>query len=189
MRHIWVGRLLAAAAVIGLTVTAASADEPTIHATAKLNGFHEVTPKLTNGTGTFSATVQGGQLKYTLTYSNLTPNAFMAHIHFAQKGVNGGIFIWLCGSAKAPSPVSRTPTCPPNGGTVHGTITAAEIVAIPRATGTNPPVNTDQGVSAGDFAGAVRILQSGDAYVNIHTDRYPGGEIRGQVKTDTDNSD
>lgn len=179
MRHIWVGRLLAAAAVIGLTVTAVSADEPTIHATAKLNGFHEVTPKLTNGTGTFSATVQGGQLTYTLTYSNLTPNAFMAHIHFAQKGVNGGIFIWLCGSAKAPGPPG-TPPCKPSGGTVHGTITAAGVVAI--------PTSADQGVSAGDFAGAVRILQSGDAYVNIHTDRYPGGEIRGQVKTDTDSS-
>src|SRR5215470_4543845 len=175
MRHIWVGRLLAAAAVIGLTVTAASADEPTIHATAKLNGFHEVTPKLTNGTGTFSATVQGGQLTYTLTYSNLSTPAFMAHIHFAQKGVNGGIFIWLCGTPNTPfAGPPGTKTCPPGGGTVQGTITAAGVVAI--------PVSADQGVSAGDFAGAVRILESGDAYVNVHTNRYPGGEIRGQVK-------
>lgn len=63
---------------------------------------------------------------------------------------------------------------------MHGTITAAGVVAI--------PATADQRVSAGDFAGAVRILESGDAYVNVHTNRYPGGEIRGQVKTDTESS-
>src|SRR5215470_5129026 len=98
MQGIWIGRLLAAAVAVGLTITAATADEQTVQASAKLNGFHEVAPNLTNGTGTFSATVQGGQLTYTLTYSNLSTPAFMAHIHFAQAGVNGGIFIWLCGS-------------------------------------------------------------------------------------------
>jgi hypothetical protein len=187
MQGIWIGRLLAAAAVIGLTITAASADEGTIQARAKLSGFHEVTPKLTNGTGTFLATIQGDQLTYTLTYSKLSTPAFMAHIHFAQAGVNGGIFIWLCGSAQAPGPAG-TPTCPPAGGKVGPrTITAADVVAIPPTSG-NPPVNTDQGVSAKDFAGAVRILESGDAYANVHTTRYPGGEIRGQVKTDTETS-
>ena len=188
MQGIWIGRLLAAAAVIGLTITAASADEGTIQARAKLNGFHEVTPKLTDGTGTFSATIQGDQLTYTLTYSKLSTPAFMAHIHFAQAGVNGGVFIWLCGTPNTPTAgPPGTPACPPGGGTVHRTARLAEVVV------TIPPVtngmNTDQGVSAGDAAGAVRILQSGDAYANVHTTRYPGGEIRGQVKTDTDNSE
>ena len=178
MRHIWVGRLLAAAAVIGLTVTAASADEATLRATAKLSGFQENTPKLTDGTGRFSATLEGGKLTYTLTYSGLSTPAFMAHIHFAQRGVNGGVFIWLCGSASAPGPAG-TPTCPPGGGTVTRTITAAAIQAVP-----------DQGVPAdGTFAGVVRILESGNAYANVHTTRFPGGEIRGQIKTDTDHSE
>jgi CHRD domain-containing protein len=178
MQRIWVGRVLAAAAVIGLTVTAASADEATLHATAKLSGFQEVTPKLTDGTGRFSATLTGGNLTYTLTYSDLSTPAFMAHIHFAQRGVNGGIFIWLCGSATAPGPAG-TPTCPPGGGTVTRTITAAAIQAVP-----------DQAVPADvSFAGVVRILESGSAYANVHTTRFPGGEIRWQIKTDTDNSE
>jgi hypothetical protein len=180
MQGIWIGRLLAAAAVIGLTITAASADEGTIQARARLSGFHEVTPKLTDGTGTFSATIQGGQLTYTLRYSDLSTPAFMSHIHFAQAGVNGGVFIWLCGTPNTPTAgPPGTPACPPGGGTVHRTVRLADVVVT----------ITDQGVSAGDAAGAVRILQSGDAYVNVHTTRYPGGEIRGQVKTDTANSD
>jgi CHRD domain-containing protein len=62
---------------------------------------------------------------------------------------------------------------------VTRTITAAAIQAVP-----------DQGVPAdGTFAGVVRILESGSAYVNVHTTRFPGGEIPGQVKTDTDNSE
>ncbi|TMG43298.1 MAG: CHRD domain-containing protein, partial [Chloroflexi bacterium] len=37
---------------------------------------------------------------------------------------------------------------------------------------------------AGDFAGALRIIESGDAYVNVHTVNFPGGEIRGEVKSE-----
>jgi CHRD domain len=179
MKWHWVGRVLAAVVVMGLTISVASADSPTIHARAKLSGFNEVPPKLTGATGTFTATVQGGSLTYKLTYSGL-PHAFMSHIHFAQSAVNGGIFLWLCGSATAPGPAG-TPTCPTPGGTVTRTVTAADFQAI------GPPA--DQGVTAGDFAGAVRILESGDAYVNIHTTQFPGGEIRGQVRTDEDGSD
>lgn len=75
----------------------------------------------------------------------------MAHIHFGQTAVNGGIFLWLCGSAAAPGPAG-TPTCPANGGTVSRTVSAADIQSI-----------TGQNLNAGDFAGALRVLRSGDA--------------------------
>ena len=54
-----------------------------------------------------------------------------------------------------------------------GTITAADILAI-----------TAQGLAAGDFAGAVRALESGNTYANVHTTNFPAGEIRGQIKID-----
>jgi hypothetical protein len=177
MRLVWAGRVLAAVAVLGLTVVTTNADEGTISARAKLSGFQENLPKLTDGTGSFSATVNGGTITYKLTYSGLTSDAFMSHIHFAQTGVNGGIFLWLCGSASAPGPAG-TPTCPAKGGTVTGTATAAAIQTV-----------AGQNVNAGDFAGAVRILESGDAYVNVHTTNFPGGEIRGQVRTSGGSSD
>ena len=136
---------------------------------ARLIGFAEVPSKLSNGSGTFEAALSGDQIRYRLTYSGLTAPATVAHIHFAQPGVNGGVMAFLCGGGGKPA-------CPANGGTVTGTITAADVQAI------NTTGATDQGVAAGDFAGALRILQSGNAYVNVHSSRFTAGEIRGQVR-------
>src|SRR5262249_44353892 len=118
---------------------------------------------LTNGTGTFHLTLQGNSATYTETFSNLTSDVLASHIHFAQRGVAGGVFVFLCGG-------NGTPACPAGGGTVTGTITAASILGVPA-----------QNMPAGDFQALVRILRSGDAYVNVHTVNFKGGEIRGQV--------
>ncbi len=175
MRLKWIFRFAAMVAVLGLTVVATHADEASLSLKAKLTGFHEVTPKLSPGTGRFEGAVTGSTLSYTLTYTQLSSPVFMAHIHFAQPAVNGGIFLWLCGSAAAPGPAG-TPTCPPNGGTVSRSgVTAADIQGV-----------ASQNLSAGDFAGALSIISSGDAYVNVHTINFSGGEIRGQVKSDND---
>src|SRR2546422_7437205 len=171
----WILRFFAVVAVFGLTVTVTSADEPTISMHAKLSGFKEVSPKLTAGTGTFQATVTGSTLSYRLTFSGLSSSATQAHIHFAQPGVNGGVFLWLCGSTGHLGPAG-TPTCPTGGGTVSRSgVTASDIQAV-----------ADQNVAAGDFSGAVNIIESGNAYVNVHTVNFPLGEIRGQVKTTED---
>ncbi len=175
MKRAWIIRLLAACAVIGFTISAASADESGSVLAARLSGFNNVPPILTNGSGSFSAVVRGDTLTYRLSFSNLTTPVTQAHIHFAQRGVNGGIFIFLCGSAATPGPAG-TPACPANGGTVTGTVGAAQVL------GPTP----DQGLAAGDFAGALRIIRSGDSYVNVHTTRFPAGEIRGQVRVGGD---
>jgi hypothetical protein len=175
MRLLWAARVLAVIALLGLTVVTTSADEGTVSARAKLSGFQESPPKLTNGTGTFTARVNGGMLSYTLTFSGLSSDAMQAHIHFAQPAVNGGIFLWLCGSPTFPGPTG-TPPCPAAGGTVSGTASGPAILSL----------LTTQNLNAGDFNGAVRIIQSGNAYVNVHTANFPGGEIRGQVKTNND---
>jgi len=170
----WILRIAAVIAVLGLTVAATSADEATLSMHAKLTGFQEVTPKLSPSTGHFEATVTGSTLSYTLTFGKLSSPAFMAHIHFGQPAVNGGVFLWLCGSASAPGPAG-TPTCPANGGTVSRSgVTAADIQGL----------LATQNLAAGDFAGALSIIAAGDAYVNVHTTNFPGGEIRGAVKSD-----
>jgi hypothetical protein len=175
MRLKWILRSAAVIAVIGLTVVATNADEATLSMHAKLTGFQENTPKLSPSTGRFEATVTGSTLSYTLTYSALSSPAFMAHIHFGQPAVNGGVFLWLCGSAAAPGPAG-TPTCPPNGGTVSRSgVTAADIQGI-----------SDQNLPAGDLAGALSIITAGDAYVNVHTTNFKGGEIRGAVRSAED---
>ena len=168
MRRAWVFRVLAACAVIGLTVTVATADEGTSTFATRLSGFNEVPPILSNGTGSFHATLHGDSLTYTLTFSNLTSPATQSHIHFAQRGVNGGIFLFLCSNlGNGPA---GTRACPAGGGTVTRTVSAADIVSV-----------AAQNVRGGSFADAVRILRSDDAYVNVHSVNFPAGEIRGQL--------
>src|SRR5216683_2972701 len=168
----WILRAAAVVAVLGLTVAATSADEATLSMRAKLTGFQENLPKLSPSTGHFEATVTGSTLSYTLTYSKLSSPAFMAHIHFGQPTVNGGVFLWLCGTPNTPTAgPPGTPACPPDGGTVSRSgVTAADIQAV-----------SGQNLSAGDFAGALAIIAAGDAYVNVHTVNFGGGEIRGAV--------
>ena len=173
MKLTWAIRFLAVVAVFGLTVTVVNARDNANGFAARMSGFGEVAPIFTDGSGTFRATVQGNQLTYTETFSGLTSNVTQSHIHFAQKGVNGGIFLFLC--TNLGNGPAGTPACPAGGGTVTRTVSGSDMLAV-----------AAQNVPAANFAAALRILRSGDAYVNVHTTNFPGGEIRGQVRTTDD---
>ncbi len=164
MKKLWLTALLAAFCIVTLTGSLATAGNDDLRLKARLDSFQEVPSKLTDGHGTFRATISGSSISFELTYTGLTTSALAAHIHFAQRGVNGGIFAFLCGGGGKPA-------CPASG-TVTGTITAADILA---------PA-PDQGLAAGDFAGAVRALRSGNTYANVHSTRFAAGEIRGQIR-------
>lgn len=145
--------------------SSAMADESYInHYRARLSGFNEVPPILSKGSGIFKSTVDGTgtSLTYSLTFSALSSDATASHIHFGQPGVNGGVMAFICGGPKPP--------CPVGGGTVTGTIVAADILDI-----------AAQGISAGNFAEFLEVLRSGNAYINVHTTAHPSGEIRGQI--------
>jgi len=43
-----------------------------------------------------------------------------------------------------------------------------------------------QGISPGEFAKILDAIRSGFAYANVHTTRFPGGEIRGQIRSNDD---
>jgi hypothetical protein len=170
MTRAWAIRLLAVLAAIGLTVTVATADEGATTFAASLSGFNEVPPILTNGSGTLHVTIhRNNTLTFTETFSNLTSPVTQSHFHFAQRGVNGGVFLFIC--TNLGNGPAGTPACPAGGGSVTRTVGAADIVGGAAA----------QNLAAGDFAGAVRVIRSGDSYVNVHTTRFPAGEIRGQV--------
>ena len=131
-----------------------------------LNGYQEtaIGAISTVGTGTFEAQLEGDAINYTLTYSDLEGgNVLFAHIHFGARGVNGGVIGFLCGGGGKPA-------CPASPATVTGTIVAADIVGP-----------GGQGIEAGSFDEAVRAIRAGVVYANVHTTRWGGGEIRGQV--------
>jgi CHRD domain len=136
---------------------------------ARLRGYEETPASInSNGTGMFRATPTSTGFIYTLTFSGLSSNALFAHIHFGQRATSGGVAIFLCGGGGKPS-------CPAGGGTVTGTISASDVLAIP-----------GQGLTAGDLASVVRAIKAGFAYVNVHSTNFPTGEIRGQIRVQED---
>jgi hypothetical protein len=139
---------------------------------AGLISFNEVPAKLAKGFGHFEAEINPDRtISYSLSYFNMGSPVVQAHIHFGAGLTNGGVMVFLCGG-KSPTP------CPPSG-TVTGTLTAADVSLLPP---TNPDSVIPQGIGPGDFAGMLRVIRNGFAYVNVHSVRFPNGEIRGQVR-------
>jgi hypothetical protein len=139
--------------------------------TTRLRAFDEVPALSTPGGAHFEATLNeaGTELTYTMSYFNVEGSVTQSHIHLGQKGVNGGIMVFLCSNlGNGPA---GTQSCPAHSGTISGTLHAADIIGP-----------TSQGISAGEFFSFTRALRAEVAYVNIHTDLFPGGEIRGQVR-------
>ena len=134
---------------------------------APLSGGEEVPPVVTNarGVATLKLSEDGTELQYKLIVANIQ-GVTQAHIHCGAARVNGPVVSFLFGFNPTGDAV--------NGGVAEGTITAANV--IPRPDSAACP----GGVA--DFDDLMAKLRSGDAYVNVHTLAYPGGEIRGQIR-------
>jgi len=176
-----VGLILAVTALMSVAVPSrfnarAGRDDDTTTYRARLSGFGEVPPKLVDGQGSFKGTLSADKtsIAWTFSWSGLTGPAQAAHIHFGQTGVNGNVVVFFCGGGGRPA----CPDGPGHSGTVSGTWTAADILAVPA-----------QNVTAGDFAGFLRILNAKEGYANAHTTLFTAGEIRGQVSVHGEDGD
>lgn len=128
---------------------------------ALLNGANErPNPVTTNANGAAVFTRSGTSVTYTVTYQGIASIPTGAHIH-APAGINGtaGIIVDL---------VKQPQTS--NTGVLTGTFTAADI----RGISGQPPIALDS---------LMTLLRTGNAYVNVHSTTFPGGEIRGQTGT------
>ena len=163
-------RLPIAFAVLATSVVAAPALADQFTFPTKLVGYNE-TPLTLNspGSGEFVAKISKdeSQISYTLTYSGIPTPVLQAHIHFGRPGLSGGVALFLCSNlGNGPA---GTQSCPQSG-TISGTLTAAQVVG-PAA----------QGIPAGDLADMIKALRNGAAYANVHSQQFPGGEIRGPL--------
>ena len=141
---------------------------------ANLVGAHEVPAVSTIARGHFEAfgsPVSG--LDYVLEYVDLEGVVEQAHAHFAQEDVVGGIAVFLC--TNLGNGPAGTPLCPDVGpgvvASVEGNIVASSVIG---------PV--EQGIAPGDFEELNRAGHLGLVYINVHTDLFPNGEIRGQFQ-------
>lgn len=144
-----------------------------------MSGYLEAPPVSSVAAGNFEAKIDDAadEIHYTLSYENLEAPVAQAHIHFGQRSVSGGISAWLCEGTVA-SPSASTPACPGQGGTVSGVITPLEVIG-PGAP--FPPGPGGQGIAPGEFEELVAAIRAGRAYANVHSAKFPGGEIRGQL--------
>jgi hypothetical protein len=158
--------VLVVAVLAGFMAHAAMAQSG--EAIARLRGFEEV-PALTTGAGAhFHADITEDTITYEMDYTAFRGNVTQSHIHFAQRGVNGGIVVFLCSNlGNGPA---GTQACPAGPATISGTIHASDIIGA-----------ASQGLGAGDFAALTRAIRAGNAYANIHSTVFPGGEARGQL--------
>ena len=165
-------KLLLAAAVTCAFAPTSFADNDRIR--ASLSGFQEVPVVSTTGTGRFKAEIiSPDRVDWELTYEGMESPVTQAHIHIAQRNVNGGIVLWLCGTVLATPPTpgpAGTAVCTSPSGRFSGTFTPASV----------QPVAT-QHFAPPDLAEVMRFVQAGLAYANVHTLMSPGGEIRGQT--------
>jgi hypothetical protein len=125
-----------------------------------LSGDQEVPARETQATGQaiFQLSKDGTMLYYKLIVANLD-NVLVSHIHLGAAGANGSPVAFLYG----PLLIQGTS----NGIIAEGHITAANLV----------------GPLAGHpLSDLIENINLGLTYVNVHTTRYPGGEIRGQLK-------
>jgi hypothetical protein len=161
----------AATMILTFALSSAVASSPTTYV-ANLSGAEEVPTRATlaRGTATFQLSSDGTELSYRLFVANIE-NVVAAHIHLGPAGVNGPVVAFLYGPV--PSGGGRT-----SGVLATGTITADDLIG---------PLD---GMSLSDL---VEAIESGNAYVNVHTNDgvgetntgpgdFPGGEVRGQIR-------
>ena len=159
------------AAALMLPVPAAFADT-ILQFTAILSAAQENNPADTSpGTGNVLVTLNltAQTLQINATFSGLTSNDTMAHIHCcAPLGTNAGVA----------TTVPAFPGFPL--GVTSGTYTSP-VFDLTTALIYNPAFVTAQGGLAQAEAVLIAGLEGGMTYFNIHTVNFGGGEIRGQL--------
>jgi CHRD domain len=162
--------IVAFLATLTLGVVATSAPAQPSNFRALLSGAGEVPARdtLARGVAIFQLNADGTELGFRLVVANIE-NVFAAHIHCGAVGVNGPVGVTLFGGV-------------PGGGRTNGVL----------AEGTITAPDAGNGCGWADIASVAAAIESGAAYVNVHTNDgidpantgpgdFPGGEIRDQV--------
>ena len=146
--------IAAAAALLAASARPAAAQqlEGPISYTVEMKASMATPPIDSKAGGHAKMTLNGHMLSYTISVSDLSGPATMAHIHVGQIGASG----------------------PP----VY-TFQIKKVASGTLAVGTIDLSKAASKTVSGDSLKV--LLNNGSAYINVHTAQHPGGEIRGQV--------
>jgi hypothetical protein len=178
MRKPWVWcSLIALAVAVGVASNPAAFAENFKNLRGILAGYEEPPSISTVAGGEFRAQISKDEteIEWELSYSDLEGTIQQAHIHLGQMSVNGGISVFLCTNlGNGPAGIQA---CPASPATISGTIRAADV--SPNIPATQAARN--QGLDTGELAELIRAIRAGSTYVNVHSTKWPGGEIRSQI--------
>lgn len=165
MKH---GKVLAIGSMLFTACTGLAMAQGPVILQGHLSGYHEVPAVSTTGYGVFRARIDnsGESIDYELAYDDIEGDVTQAHIHLGQPDVNGSIAVFLC--TNLGNGPAGTQACPPAPAIITGTIIAVDVVALAAT----------QGLEAGAFEELVEAIRAGVTYVNVHTTKFPGGEVR-----------
>ena len=139
----------------------------------RLTGANENPPVESDASGNFRARLFPDRIEFRLRYdvAGVASDVLEAHLHAGNPGTNGGIVVFLCTNL-GNTPIGATNrACPPPPAVVEGDIVAADVIG-----GVAP------GLEAGDLTGLRRLISQGAIYVNVHSDDFQSGEVRGQIR-------
>ena len=152
-------RLTFSAIAVVLVSTACGSSSTQVTSTtyiATMNGANErPTPNTSTATGTSTYVLTGNTLTYTVTASGLSAPASSSHLHIGSSAVAGPVLVVYTTAGVSSGQVTT------------GTIDLSQ------------PITNGTVTISGDSLRA--LLNNGNAYSNVHTSTYPGGEIRGQL--------
>ena len=146
--------------LLGGTAVAQSGSNPDPTFVAQLNGAQETPPNPVKSSGYAGVMLSGdgSKMYYSITATDLTTPAMMAHIHTGVLGEAGPVVVTLCSPSTTP--------CQSEGQVVQGSFDASAL--------SGP-------LQGGTLSDLLYAIETGDAYVNVHTTTYPNGELRGQL--------
>ncbi len=138
--------------------------------TATLSGLNESPANASPGTGFAVVTINGNFMTVNITFSGLLGNTTASHIHCCiPPGSNGQVA----------TPTPSFPGFP--SGVQSGTY--LQTFDLTLAASYNPGFITAHGGTVAQAqADFIAGLLAGQTYFNIHTNLFPGGEIRGQLQ-------
>lgn len=123
---------------------------------AILAGSNEVPARSTAANGRAHVVIHGDTVSYSVEVDDIS-NLTQAHIHSGAAGVNGPVRVNLY-----------------TGGPV---ITTSDKMVLAQGS------FDSSGVTGISYSQLLSEIRAGTAYVNVHSTTFPGGEIRGQLRS------
>lgn len=155
--------LKAGAFGIGAGVVRAQSDDGRTFSAGRMTGDKQPSSIETNAEGAAIFVRDGQGMQFVLLTSEIDA-VTQAHIHRGGVDENGPVVVWLY-----PDPQAREPQLIP--GRVDGILSAGRFF-------TGDLIGPLEGSSLDELE---TTIQNGNAYVNVHTEANPAGEIRGQL--------